>query len=113
MLMKKKAALNSTLCRNFCPYYKPQKNEDLACQGYLAVQRLIAGGKRISLDKRDRLMSGTASEEALKQAMCRACSFYESDCDFILTGGESSPCGGFVLLSRLLAAGEITIDDIT
>jgi predicted ATPase len=44
--------------------------------------------------------------------MCGFCSFFESDCDFILTGGKALPCGGFVLLRQLLDAGEVTIEEI-
>lgn len=110
--MKKKREVGATLCVNCCTYYKPGKNEELACEGYAVVQRLIKSGKKISLEKRGKALSNDASAAALRANMCRACSFFQSDCDFILTGGKALPCGGFALLHHLLDSGEITVEDL-
>jgi hypothetical protein len=76
------------------------------------VQRLIEGGRKLSLKKRGSSATKPATAQALRENVCRACSFRASDCDFILTEGKAAPCGGFVLLSLLLAEGEITLEDI-
>jgi hypothetical protein len=110
--MGKKSELAAILCLNFCAYYKPGKNEALACQGFAVVQRLIEGGRKLSLKKRGSSATKPATAQALRENVCRACSFRASDCDFILTEGKAAPCGGFVLLSLLLAEGEITLEDI-
>lgn len=106
---KKKA---TTLCENFCIYYKPGKNEDLACEGFAVVHRLIEHGKKIHLAKRTDIIPGRATVDALRSNVCRICSFHAGDCDYILTGGKAAPCGGFVLLSHLLEGGEITAEEL-
>ena len=41
------------LCRNFCPYYKPSKDEELACLGFTVIERLIGKGWTIPFDTPD------------------------------------------------------------
>lgn len=110
--MKKRSNLDATLCENFCTYYKPGKNEEFACEGFVVVHRLIGRGKEISLKKRKTAKQAAAAEDALRASMCGNCSFHESDCDYILTRGKAVPCGGFMLLSHHLAAGDITLEEI-
>ncbi len=111
--MKKKSTAGETVCRNFCVYYKPAKNEELACRGLVVVQRLIEAGRAIPLARPEAAVPpDKRAEESLRQRLCRACDFRENDCDFILTGGNASPCGGFLLLVRLLGTGKITIEEI-
>jgi hypothetical protein len=55
---------------------------------------------------------GPPAEEELSGTLCPTCSFYESDCDYILQEGDARPCGGFVFLELLLERGVICIDDV-
>jgi hypothetical protein len=111
--MKATSAGRITLCLNFCQYYKPGKNEDLACRGYAVVGRLIESGKTVPLHRpRKMKVPGKAATQELKDLVCAACPFHEADCDFILTGGTAAPCGGVLLLLHLLGSGEITIEEI-
>ena len=103
--------MEQTLCLKFCAYYKPGKNEALACRGYGVVERLLNEGKELVLDGYQRDAEPSAAELIIN-AMCTACDFYEHDCDF-MQDRAARPCGGFVLLERLLGAGVITIDDIS
>ncbi len=101
------------LCLHFCPYYKPGKNEELACRGYVVISDMMDCGAHISLDRRGRSPDvSTEAAENLKQALCRRCPFFEQDCDFILTEGTASPCGGFRLLLLLIDEGSVRIGDI-
>lgn len=110
---RKKAIKDTTLCVNFCQYYKPGRNEDLECQGFVVVRRLIDNGRKLSQER-----PGVASVpdaltfEGLKGRLCSACSFREADCDFVSSGGRASPCGGFALLSHLLGSGTVKLDEI-
>lgn len=93
----------------FCSYYKPGRNEELACQGYLVLERLAVRGIPISRAKggpRDR-----AGEELLVRTLCMACPFHERDCDF-MENSSLPPCGGFLLLAQLLAEKDISIEDV-
>ena len=107
----KNSELNKKLCENFCSYYKPSKDSELACMGFIVTERLIKSGKKIPFDKSGQV-SDIAAGEKLILNMCASCAFYESDCDFILKEGKSLPCGGFILLERLMAKCIVTIDDI-
>ncbi len=101
------------LCENFCSYYKPGKNEDLACQGYIVVHGIIRRGKRLSFKRPARGAEPDARTIAgLKERLCSVCPFEAGECDFILTGGTALPCGGFALLCHLLGTGEITLEEI-
>jgi hypothetical protein len=98
------------VCRNFCSYYKPDKAEDLACQGFTIVKRLMREGRPISLEKRGGTISHAVSE-MLSANLCPPCPFHEDGCDFASGQKEALPCGGFVLLGHLLESGVLHVDD--
>lgn len=110
--MKKTEVLEKLLCGRWCPYYKPGKNEELACRGYDVVQHLQSS-RSIRIDvpvfaaQPDQTIVA-----ALRHRMCGGCSFSREDCDFILTGGAAAPCGGFRLLVRLIEMNRLSIDDV-
>jgi hypothetical protein len=104
---------DTTVCRNYCAYYKPGKNEDMMCQGFVVVHGILRGGKQVSLSRPATFADpGAAAIEGLRKRVCSACSFRRADCDYVLTGGTAVPCGGFALLSHLLGSGEVTLTDI-
>jgi hypothetical protein len=128
--------MNKSICKIFCTYYKPDKDEDLACLGFLVIEKLVGQGVTFSCEKRDSILN-PADSERLFRDMCIRCSFYENDCDFALvfrtnSGRDSvsstpassaarylsekeripSPCGGFILLGYLLGENIVNIDDI-
>jgi hypothetical protein len=107
----KNSELNKKLCENFCSYYKPSKDSELACMGFIVIKRLIESGREIPFDKSGQV-SDIAAGEKLVQNMCASCAFYESDCDFILKEGKALPCGGFILLELLIARHIVAIDDV-
>ncbi len=108
--MRIESPLEQTLCLKYCAYYKPGKNEALACRGYVVVERILHEGKNLVLDDHRRKFEPAAGE-LIVTTMCTACDFYEHDCDF-MQNRAARPCGGFVLLEQLLGAGAITIEDI-
>ena len=109
--MKGNMDLVNNLCRRFCSYYKPSKEEDLACRGFVVVKRLTEMGKQIPFEEPGR-RPGALTEGTLMTVLCPTCPFYEGDCDFILKEGDSLPCGGFIFLGLLLDNGIISIDDV-
>ena len=104
-------SLREMLCLQFCPYYKPSKNEELACKGFLVVEGLIKEGKEIPFIKSDKLLEAD-TEKILRENLCVACPFNESDCDFAQQKDGAPPCGGFSLLGILIEASVLTIDNI-
>jgi len=113
MPRKKTGKADITLCRNFCQYYKPGKNEELACQGFVVFHRLIGKGRQLSQEKpRRTAVPDAGTIEGLKGRVCASCSFQKADCDFVLSGGMASPCGGYALLFHLLGRGDLTLEEI-
>lgn len=111
--MPKGSKMDTTICLNLCSYYKPGKSEELACQGYVVVQRLISRGKALSQTRPARLVCPAVETlKGLRDRVCLRCSFREQDCDYIATGGSAPSCGGFLLLSHLVGSGELTLDEI-
>jgi hypothetical protein len=99
------------LCGNFCSYYKPSKNEELACRGFVVVKKFIEAGKKVPFEASNS-MPGLQTEEDLGKVLCPTCPFYEGDCDFVLQEGDALPCGGFIFLRLLVDSGIIGIDDV-
>jgi len=108
--MRIESPLEQTLCLKYCAYYKPGKNEALACRGYAVVERILQERKNLILDCHLREFE-PATVGLMVKIMCTACDFYEQDCDF-MQSRKARPCGGFVLLAQLLASGVITREDI-
>jgi hypothetical protein len=105
--------MDMTLCMNLCSYFKPGKSEEMACQGYVVVQRMITDGRGVPLARPARLARpDPAALARLHDAVCQACVFREHDCDHIATGGTAVPCGGLLLLAHLVASGELRLDEI-
>ena len=109
-MMNKKTQVKK-LCRTFCPYYKPSKDEELACLGFLIVEKLTGKNKKISFKKR-RGKPSASSVKAISQNICPECPYYEDDCDFAAEKKGALPCGGFILLGHLLDEDFINIDDM-
>lgn len=107
----KKISLKKTLCQNFCAYNRPDKKEDLACMGFLVVEKLIKKGREIPFHKTDKKFKAH-TEEKLTKTICVVCPFHESDCDFVRKKKDAPPCGGFMLLGNLLEKNIISIDDM-
>jgi hypothetical protein len=108
--MKNAKRDDKTLCLNFCTYYRPGKNEELACRGYEVVARLVRQGRSLDFAVSDRKFD-RGRAESLVERICVRCNFQKDGCDFMLDR-EAPPCGGFLLLARLLEAGTITLEDI-
>jgi len=108
--MNERPLLEQTLCLKFCAYYKPGKDEALACRGFLVVAQLQQQGMAIPFDRYGQ-DPDRGRGEALIRGLCMACAFHEQDCDF-MQDRSARPCGGYVLLSQLLADGRIMLEDI-
>jgi len=98
------------LCLNHCVYYKPGKDEELACLGFLVIKEMIEEGRSLDLAERWQ-PAGAEVERMLAKELCPRCPFNPDDCDYILKEGDAAPCGGFVALSGLIQARCITVRD--
>jgi hypothetical protein len=99
------------LCRKFCRYYKPSKNEDVKCMGYLVVREMMEKGKDLSFDRSDTLLDDRTVVK-LYEILCRSCSFYDNDCDFAAHIQNAPPCGGFIFLGLMISKKVIRVEDV-
>ena len=115
-----KEALVQLLCSGHCSFYKPGKDEELACKGFLILEKLLYERKEFPALTQKIVLSMKA-EDDLFRLLCRGCSFFEQDCDFAAwkrgEGGAAAretvnPCGGFFCLGHCIDQGQVDIDDI-
>jgi len=99
------------ICLNYCVYYKPGKDEELACLGFLVIGKMIEEGRVPDLSKH-RERAGAEAEKMLAKELCTRCPFSPDDCDYILKEGDAAPCGGFVVLSGLIQERCIAARDV-
>ncbi len=108
------AEIRKRLCKKFCAFYKETKTEDLACQGFVIIEKLVRKGSHLPFDtfeKTDRKIS-KQTEKMLIQELCNICPFFENDCDFIQYGWKSPPCGGYIFLGELIERQIISVDNL-
>ncbi len=106
------------ICRSWCAYYKPGKEEEISCAGRAVAERVCNAGHTADavITADGRLLSKDAAE-VLSELLCPVCAFQEDGCDFIETLRSSgydaakaiSPCGGLLFLARSVGAGLIDI----
>jgi hypothetical protein len=120
MKLMNKEELVSVLCAGYCSFYKPGKDEDLACKGFYILKKLIEQGKEVPVRMKKIILSMT-TEDDLFQIICRGCPFVGQDCDFAAwKRGERrdvareavNPCGGFLCLGHCIDQGTVDIEDI-
>ena len=128
--------MRDNICGKFCNYYKPSKDEKLACLGFIVADQLMKKGMKCPSEMPVR-RPDQKTEDILVRSMCVRCPFYDEDCDYVMeyrrqeysadTRSESHvqeerirnckenppPCGGFIFLGLLLELKIISIDDIT
>lgn len=115
-----KERLIHDICYQYCSFYQQDKDEELACEGYSVLAKLLDKGKKLPAGT-EKVMLGVRIEDELFRAVCRRCPFYEQDCDFAAwkradTRNESreavNPCGGFIALGQCLAKDTVDIEDL-
>jgi len=108
--MTRNEQLVRVLCLPHCKYYKPGKNEASVCRGAVVIDRLLRAGRRITTAGHAE-QCGIPPDASLVNYLCTVCDFHENDCDF-MQDQTATPCGGFLLLERLLGSGVITLEEI-
>jgi hypothetical protein len=123
----RKELLSGCVCGAYCRFYRPSKNEDLACMGFTIAERMFEDALPAALpeppaDKDNPEMPSDETAALLRRDLCRICPFAENDCDFseLQRQGASSvreagtvPCGGFLFLGRLIDKKVIDGKDIS
>ena len=108
--MRKQEILNKTVCLRFCSYYKPGKKEAISCGGYEVIGRFLQEGRRLPAGVSGSCCSAE-DRECIVRAVCSTCGFREDGCDFIVDR-DAPPCGGFRMISQLIADGMLRIEEL-
>lgn len=112
-----KTTFQEYICRPFCEFYKPGVKEELLCQGALLLERLVRQGRlnpqEIQSLPRD-LPLPPVQGTMLEAVVCAGCPFQAEDCDFRSPHPPENarPCGGLLLLERLLCSEQIAPKDL-
>lgn len=109
--MSKHAALVQALCLPYCRYYKQDRNEELLCRGAVIVDLLLRSGRGLDGFAPGSVPRTRAADDLMVNRLCSFCDFRENDCDFV-QDRNAKPCGGFILLSELVRARVIAIEEI-
>ena len=108
--------LVETVCGEYCAFFKPGKDEELACRGLLVLQELSRRRKDLPRPEKSEMRKETG--EYLEALLCLSCPFSSDGCDFAAGNrgensppgpGEVIPCGGFLFLGYCLDQGTIDI----
>jgi hypothetical protein len=109
--------LVATVCAGYCAFFKPGKDEALACKGFLVLQELSRAEKGLPGFPEKRELRGETREH-LFHLLCPHCPFSSEGCDFAAWNrGEMpdadregvTPCGGFLFLANCIDQGTIDI----
>ncbi|MDA8079175.1 MAG: hypothetical protein M0Z79_09595 [Nitrospiraceae bacterium] len=102
--------LREQLCGRYCSFYKPSRDEAVACGGYRVIEKLSA---TMSLDLVSCAeTSSSYTRERISAVLCAACPFYRDDCDFARNVTDAPPCGGLIAIASLVEQDSISIDDL-
>jgi radical SAM protein with 4Fe4S-binding SPASM domain len=94
------------VCKRYCSYYKADQNEEVACQGFEALQDFIERNpESVSLfpTKQDSTFTDQY-HNLLHYSLCQHCDFLIDGCDFKdpRHDGQARPCGGYLAANLLL-----------
>ena len=114
--MKDRDEITVLVCRLHCRFYKPDEKEEMSCAGYAFLSRWLSKERAVELAQNlgdAATLKEFEHDPRIEAVLCASCPFREEDCDFMseppIVGAV--PCGGYMLLKRLLAAGSQEVEE--
>ena len=100
----KDQAYSKFICRRFCKYYKPDRDE-IQCSGYAFLRNNLTPSELEYLVNPIKDIGQVdkipPTNKELVELICLKCDFFIDGCDF--TDNRSGPpCGGYILIKLLL-----------
>lgn len=95
----KEEKYTSLICEKFCSYYKKGKDTEV-CGGYYYLKRFLTPSELRELLEFFHLEDVNFTTEDI-DFICEKCNFRVDGCDFIISK-SSIPCGGYLIINRLL-----------
>jgi|SRR3989338_1161246 len=101
--MDNKKHLIDLVCRGYCKFYKESKNEELACEGFRFFERSFSPLLADNTNKYN-TPETFKYDSVLMDILCKKCDFLIDGCDYRDENyhGKATPCGGFILLHRIM-----------
>ena len=103
---RREAFVVEAVCSRYCSYYKPDRKEDTACEGFNFFQRLSTQTPAILATLRPKIDYAFKDcyHHLLYHALCKRCDFLIDGCDFTDPNctGNPLPCGGYIAADLLL-----------
>ena len=101
--MDNKKHLIDLVCKGYCKFYKESKNEELACEGFRFFERSFSPLLADNTNKYN-LPETFKYDSVLMDILCKKCDFLIDGCDYKdeKYHGKATPCGGFILLNKIL-----------
>ena len=101
--MDNKKHLIDLVCKGYCKFYKESKNEELACEGFRFFERSFSPPSIDNTNKYN-LPETFKYDSVLMNILCKKWDFLVDGCDYRdeKYHGEATPCGGFILLNKIL-----------
>ncbi len=101
----KDRAYTNIICKGFCRFYK-EGREELHCGTYNFLRRNLTPNELTAFLKRPENAKKSpvpdfSRDKEIKEIVCDGCEFLMDGCDF-REDGSHPPCGGYILLERLL-----------
>jgi len=102
------------VCRDHCPFYKPTRTEEDRCRGYSLIRVIARQWAPPAPSKMAEPFDSSFKKLFLHNHVCTYCTFLIDGCDFTSPDPPDGclPCGGVILLSRLLREGFLLEEDI-
>lgn len=119
MAMRRDQALKQRgielVCRPFCRFFKEDKDEAMACEGFNFILRLLERLDPATLaNLRKEIPATWNNDTILREVLCEKCEFLIDGCDFRdpACDYKAEPCGGYLLLDTLLREKLITATEL-
>lgn len=109
--MQKRASIVRFVCETYCPFFKPGKKENLACQGFFLINKYLPSEKICVIESvlGIAVLSGWKKIDPnfMYRIICKECPFLQDGCDFRdpQYRKETVPCGGYMVLADLWIRG--------
>lgn len=91
---------SKVICKSFCNFYKPGK-EEIKCGSFSFLKRNLSYGELLSTARISSINPELSMDGTIKSLACLRCDFLQDGCDFRM-GLSSPPCGGYVIIENLL-----------